>query len=141
MPIREHPKTGSIVICDFSDGFKNPEMAKRRPVMVLSSKIENRHHLCTVVALSTDAPNPVMPYHRQIDLAPLLPNKYENVGVWIKGDMVNAVGFHRLSLVWNGTLPNGRRNYVYDSQSSENVKIAKQCVLRAMGMSILTKHL
>lgn len=70
-----------------------------------------------------------------------MPKKYQNEGIWIKGDMVNAVGFHRLTLLWNGTRPDGSRNYIYESQIEENVKIAKQCVLRAMGMTVLTKYL
>lgn len=140
MAITEHPKTGSIVICDFNTGFREPEMCKIRPVMVLSPKIASRHHLCTVVTLSTTAPDPIMPYHRQIDLDPVLPPKYRSQGIWIKGDMVNAVGFHRLNLIFDGK-NNNKRNYLYEGQIEENIKIARQCVLRALGMSVLTKHM
>src|SRR3546814_14006270 len=42
MPIREHPVTGTILTCDFNVGFTQPEMIKRRPVVVISPKIANR---------------------------------------------------------------------------------------------------
>lgn len=141
MAIREHPDTGTVLMCDFGPGFKNPEMDKRRPVVVLSPKIKARHHLCTVVSLSTTAPDPVMPYHAQIDLRPRLPQRMQSDGVWVKGDMVNAVRFQRLDFIRRGKDADGKRIYLYEPISNENLRIIRQCVLRAMGMSILTKHL
>jgi mRNA interferase MazF len=132
---------GSIVMCDFTGGFKEPEMVKRRPVVVLSPKIMARPHLCTVVALSSLEPDPIMPYHRQIDLDPELPAPWNNRGVWVKGDMVNAVGFHRLDLIRLGKDRLGKREYLYASQSDANLLVIRQCVLRALGLSVLTKHL
>jgi len=82
-----------------------------------------------------------MPYQRQIDIRPKLPFRWESDGVWIKGDMVNAVGFHRLDLVRLGKDANGKRIYLFTPLSSENIKIIRECVLRAVGMSHLTKHL
>lgn len=74
MPIREHPQTGTVMLCDFNAGFRVPEMVKRRPCVVISPKIASRPGLCTVVALSTDRPNPVMSYHCQIDYVPNFQN-------------------------------------------------------------------
>lgn len=141
MSIREHPAMGTILTCDFTAGFRVPEMDKARPVVVISPKIEARHHLCTVVALSTTAPDPVMPYHRQIDLRPKLPFPMESDGIWVKGDMVNAVGFHRLDLIRLGKDRSGKRIYLYEPQSADNLRVIRQCVLRALGLSVLTKHL
>lgn len=141
MPIAEHPLAGTIVICDFNAGFRAPEMVKRRPAIVLSPKIAARPGLCTVVALSTDPPHPVMPYHKQINLDPLLPDPWENEGVWVKGDMINAVGFHRLDLIRLGKDRFGKRRYLLTPQSSENIKTVRRCVLAAIGLSILTKHI
>lgn len=115
-------------------------MIKPRPEMVISPKISNRPRLCTVVALSTMAPEKIMPYHRQIDLNPVLPPKFESQGIWIKGDMVNAVSLDRINLIWKGKHPDGSRKYIYAPQSDQNIIIAKQCILRALGMSALTKH-
>lgn len=141
MPIQQHPPLGTVVMCDFTCGFTEPEMTKRRPVVVLSPRIVNRHKLCTVVTLSDTAPDPVMPYHAQIDLVPKLPPRWENTGIWVKGDMVNAVGFHRLDLIRLGKDATGKRIYLLEPLSDGNIKIIRQCVLRAMALSGLTKHL
>jgi mRNA interferase MazF len=141
MPIREHPLSGSILICDFNTGFREPEMVKRRPVVVISPKIGLRPGLCTVVALSETAPSPRMPYHCQIDIDPPLPSPLRSVGVWVKGDMINAVGFHRLDLVRIGKDFRGKRQYRYEPLSYENIMKIRECVLKGLGMSSLTKHL
>ncbi len=141
MPIHEHPRLGTVVICDFGAGFKKPEMTKRRPVVIVSPKIAGRPYLCTVVALSNTAPNPVMPYHCQIDLRPRLPEPWQSDGVWVKGDMVNAVGFHRLDLIRLGKDRNGKRRYLYDPLSAETIREIRACVLRAIGLWALTNGL
>ena len=97
MAIKEHPVPGTIVLCDFGDpkkggSFRPPEMIKRRPVVVVSPKIARRSGLCTVVCLSTTAPDPVLPFHRAITIDPPLPAPRERGVNWIKGDMVYAVG-------------------------------------------------
>lgn len=130
MAIREHPHTGTVLLCDFSAGFREPEMVKRRPCVVISPKIGARPYLCTVVALSTDPPIPVMPYHCQIDLRPKLPEPWESDGVWVKGDMVNAVGFHRLDFFRLGKDTGGKRHYLYQPLSADTIKQIRSCVLR-----------
>ena len=141
MPIREHPDRGSIVVCDFSSGFQNPEMDKTRPVVVLTPKIKARPGLCTIVSLSTTPPDPEMPYHAQIDISPELPGPFQSHGLWIKGDMVNAVAFHRLNLIRCGKDKNGVRKYYYNTISDNQLRLLQKCVLHGMGMSSLTKHL
>jgi mRNA interferase MazF len=141
MPIREHPLLGTVMLCDFDSGFKVPEMVKRRPCVVISPKIALRPGLCTVVALSTEAPNPIMPYHCQIDLRPELPSPWESDGVWVKGDMINAVGFHRLDFFRMGKNASGKRNYHMTPLSNDIIKQIRLCVLRAIGLGSLTRHL
>lgn len=141
MPIQEHPRLGTVVMCDFGAGFKEPEMVKRRPVVVISPKIAGRPYLCTVVALSTTAPSPALPYHCQIALRPRLPPPLQSDGVWVKGDMVNAVGFHRLDLIRLGKDRNGKRVYLYDPLSADIIKEIRACMLRAMGLWALTNSL
>ena len=141
MPIREHPYVGTILICDFNAGFKEPEMVKRRPVVVISPKIAMRPGLCTVVALSMTAPAPKMSYHFQIDIDPPLPAPLSSTGVWVKGDMVNAVAFHRLDLIRESKDMQGRRKYRYEPLNDEIVKKIRESVLRGLGLATLTKHL
>ncbi|MCF4129328.1 type II toxin-antitoxin system PemK/MazF family toxin [Methylobacterium sp. SyP6R] len=141
MAIREHPALGVVLLCDFNVGFKVPEMIKRRPCVVISPKIAARPGLCTVVALSTDPPDPIMPYHKQINLRPHLPEPWDSDGVWVKGDMVNTVAFHRLDFLRTGKSAAGKRLYLYTPLDGETIKTIRGCVLRAVGLSGLTKHL
>jgi len=127
--------------CNFDQGFKVPEMVKRRPVVIVSPKITARPGLSTVVALSTLTPNPVMPYHCQIDIRPKLPDHFNSTGVWVKGDMVCAVGFHRLDFIYCGKGNSGKRIYYTQTLGDENLKKIRICILRALGLAALTKHL
>jgi hypothetical protein len=58
-------RPGAIVICDFSEGFRPPEMVKIRPVVVISPR-RRTAQLVTVVPLSSVAPLPVQPWHYQL---------------------------------------------------------------------------
>ncbi|HEY7644420.1 MAG TPA: type II toxin-antitoxin system PemK/MazF family toxin [Hyphomicrobiales bacterium] len=140
MPIREHPYTGSVLMCDFT-GFREPEMVKKRPVVVLSPKIAARPGLCTVVALRDTAPVPKLAYHCQIDIHPALPDGFNSEGVWVKGDMIYAVGFHRLDFIRIGKSESGKRMYHFQPLSPENIKKIRECVLKGLGLSALTNHL
>lgn len=141
MPINDHPAPGTILVCDFNGTFREPEMVKPRCVIVVSPKIWGRAKLCTVVCLSSTVPNHVMPYHCQLDLRPELPPPWESDGVWVKGDMIYAVGFHQLNLIRLGKDRGGKRIYRFDVISADQMKTVKCCVLRALGCSTLTKHL
>ncbi|MGA2486058.1 MAG: type II toxin-antitoxin system PemK/MazF family toxin [Roseiarcus sp.] len=141
MPITEHPPLGTILICDFSAGFKVPEMVKRRPVVVISPKIAARAKLCTVVALSTTDPVPRMPYHSQLRIWPLLPEPWDKEFMWVKADMVYSVAFHRLDLLRKGKRPDGTRNYIIRCLTEDQIREVRQCLLRSIGLSGLTKHL
>ncbi len=53
MPITIHPKAGQLLLCDFSKGFREPEMVKAsRPVIILSGFIPGRKNLATIVSTS-----------------------------------------------------------------------------------------
>lgn len=140
MAIKEHPLLGTILMCDFT-GFKEPEMVKRRPVAVISPKIGSRPGLCTVVSLSGTDPFPIMPYHCQIDIEPEMPPPWNSKGVWVKGDMIYAVAFHRLDLIREGKDFRGKRLYRYQPLSDGQIKKIRECVLRGLGLTSLTKHL
>lgn len=141
MPIKEHPKKGSILFCDFNQGFKVPEMVKKRPVIIISPKMKGRFGLCTVVPLSTTEPSPRMSYHAPIEINPPLPSFLESKELWIKGDMINTVGFHRLDFIRTGRKNNGLREYYYATLSASQMIKVKECILNSLGLSNLTKHL
>jgi hypothetical protein len=93
MAITEHPAVGALLICDFWPGFREPEMVKRRPVVVISPKIRARAGLCTVVALSTTKPTPIMPYHCEITPHPPLPLPWLPGPIWVKGEWWSPLAF------------------------------------------------
>jgi uncharacterized protein YifN (PemK superfamily) len=141
MPIQEHPPLGTVVLCDFSGGFREPEMVKRRPVIVLSPRIRARAPVCTVVALSLTAPDPIMSYHARIDLRPALPLPWVSDDVWVKGDMINTVGFHRLDLFRLGKDAEGSQNYLLEPLPDDVLTEVRGCVLAGLGLNRLTRHL
>ena len=101
-PISFVPRLGMMLLCDFSTGFKPPEMVKRRPVVILSPGSRKRQ-TCIVVPASTVAPI------RHMSLAvPLDAAKYPflNRSTWVKCDMIMTVSRQRLFLFRNAS--NGR---------------------------------
>lgn len=122
-------------------GFKNPEMDKLRLAVVLSPRITARPHLCTVVPLSLTDPMKVMPYHRRIRVPFELPRSWGDRERWIKGDMVNAVGFHRVDLLRLGKNEAGKRVYQMETLPADLFKTVRICALHGLGLSTLTRHL
>lgn len=108
-------------------------MVKRRPAVVVSPPIIGRTQLCTIVPLSTTPPDPVLAHHLEITMNPPLPAPYSNPTMWLKGDIVLTVAFHRLRLLFqrqNG----GQRIYdirVLDDQTFAEVQ---QCVRAGLGL-------
>lgn len=133
MSISYHPKRGTIVTADFDKGFRSPEMVKKRLCVVISPPIKARVGLCTVVPLSTTEPSPVMPYHYQLTIPFQLPQKWGHRSRWVKGDMVCAVGWHRLDLLLMGKDRNGKRQYQMTALSSIHLQNISDCVLRSIG--------
>jgi uncharacterized protein YifN (PemK superfamily) len=43
--LKFHPEPGTILICDYSTGFKKPEMVKKRPVVTISPRLKRRDGL------------------------------------------------------------------------------------------------
>lgn len=139
MGIKFHPKIGTIVKCDFTSGFKAPEMVKRRPVVVVSPQISQRASLCTVVAISTEEPKVKMPYHYCLDMD--LPQPYEEAPNWIKGDMVYSVSFDRLDLFKSERDESNKRIYESPVVTQNQLREIRKCMLSALGLASLTKHL
>lgn len=110
MNVNRHPVPGTIVRVDLSDGFRPPEMGKRRPAIVISPPITGRNFMCAIVPLSTTSPKPVLKHHLQLVLDPPLPDPYSSPVMWVKGDIVLTVAFHRLRLLHSGKAA-GKRKY------------------------------
>lgn len=106
MALGFHPNAGDIVICDYSTGFKPPEMVKVRPVVVISPR-RRGGQLVTVVPISSSAPSPAEPWHYLLPEGAYPPARGP---VWVKADMVATVSLVRLDRV-KTRMPGG--SFVY----------------------------
>ena len=133
MSVRFHPHSGTVLVCDFSTGFRPPEMVKVRPVVVVSPKRHRGAELTTVVPLSTTRPEPVESFHHCMDPASL-PGPLANHETWAKCDMLYTVALERLDRVKVGKEPSGRRRYVAQSITEEDLAAIREAVRRALGL-------
>ena len=133
MTVSIHPQPGTIVIVDLNQGFRKPEMVKKRPAIIISALIPKRPTLCTIVPLSTTPPNPPMDHHCELHLDPPLPHPYVSPTMWVKADMVLTVAFHRLRLPFAGW-DQGQRAYDIRVISEDELQRVKDCVRSALGL-------
>jgi len=138
MGLLYHPKQGALVLVRFDQSFKEPEMVKPRPCVVVSKAMKSRPNLLTVVPLSTTVPDPVMPWHAEIAVDLELPPRWARQTCWVKGDMLYAVGFHRADLFSLGRGPDGRRVYQNASLPMDTFRQVQRCVLEGLSLSHLT---
>lgn len=122
-----------VLICDFNTGFKPPEMIKRRPVVVISPRPRRTNQLCTIVPLSTTAPNPVEPFHHRMDPRSL-PGKLAWKETWAKCDMLATVSLERLDRVMVGKEPGGKRIYIAQQVLDEDFEAIRRGVMIALGV-------
>jgi mRNA interferase MazF len=136
MPIQYAVARGTIVLCDYSTGFRPPEMVKRRPVVVISARLPYRDRLCTVVPLSGSPPAHNIPYQCRIEFAEALPPPFEQRVWWAKADMLATVAFGRLDLFrTDRDRVSGRRRYLHPKLGEEDLKRVLECVVQALGLS------
>jgi len=134
MGIRFHPQRGQILLCDFS-GLKAPEMIKRRPVVAVSPRYRRQTGLCTVVPLSTTAPNPVQRHHHLITLTTELPHPFTGQQKWLKGDMIYTMSFARLDRPHAGKDPQtGKRQYLDIILPASEMAAIELCIKAALGL-------
>ena len=143
MALTFHPRPGQILICNFAKGFKKPELVKRRPVVVLTPRIDGRGDLVTVVGLSSIRPDPIRDFHCLLPKASLpMLGEYQDQETWVKGDMIYAVGFHRLNLIRLGTRrPDGKRNNFTARLGRERMREIYGCVLHGLNFPTLVEHI
>lgn len=109
MTIHYQPVFGQVLICDFPQEFKQPEMIKRRPVVCISPKMRNRFGLATVVPLSTTKPTVDADYCVEIKLNSPISPKFNSPICWAKCDMLYTLSYGRLSVPYWGKDPSGKR--------------------------------
>ena len=134
MALYFHPNPGMLLMCDFSTGFRVPEMVKKRPVVVLSPRLRRTSGLCTVVPLSTALPDPVERFHHRMS-EQSLPGNLATRETWAKCDMVTTVSLERLDRVLIGRNAVGKRIYVAERVTGEDLAAIRQCVTIALGLT------
>jgi mRNA interferase MazF len=141
MTVRFHPEPGTIVRVDLSDGFRPPEMGKRRPAVVVSPELADRPQMCTIIPLSTNPPKPPRSYHHRLVLDSPLPPPYDKPEMWAKCDVLLTVAFHRLRLLSLGRDDDGERIYDVRRIPDDDFRAIRRCALISLGLGPLTIHL
>jgi mRNA interferase MazF len=118
-------------MCDFTTGFRPPEMVKRRHVVVVSPRYRRHTGLCLVVPFSTVAPHEIEPHHYEIR-----PGTYDFFDAakttWAKCDMLTCVCFERLDRL----LLYGR--YQAPRLRLNDLQAIQRCVGHALQLDITT---
>jgi mRNA interferase MazF len=140
MAIRFPVGPGTILLCDYSVGFRPPEMVKLRPAVVMSPRLPRRDDLCTVVPLSLTPPAQEVPYQVKVVLNEGLPG-WPGAERWAKADMLATVGFHRLDLFRTARDQYGQRKYLQPKLSPDQLKATRIGMLHALGLGALTAYL
>lgn len=128
------PMPGQIVICHFGLAFRQPEMTKTRPVLVVSAHQRQWTRVCTVMPISSKAPDPMEPRHLELPSGISQGQRYPRA--WIKGDLIVSVASHRLD-----RMKTGFRQYVTPSVPPDVLKEARRCALHRLGLHSLTIRL
>ena len=140
-PITYHPKRWEMLFCDFSDGFKPPEMVKNRLVIVVVAEQKHNPGLCTVIPISATEPTPLKPYHHEMDSLSL-PDNFRNKRMWAKCDMINTVSTSRLRKARLGrNRKTGKRIYYSGTAVFVDIQGVTRAMLHALKLERLTKHL
>lgn len=132
MSLEYPPAAGMLLRVDLHEGFRPPEMIKRRPCVVLNGPSADRRNLCAIIPLSTTAPTRPKDYHHQLFFESPLPAPYSSPVMWAKCDMIMSVGYHRLKLLSSGKDDEGKR--VYDTRilPDETMEALRQCIRCAL---------
>ncbi len=130
MPLKFYPRAGQIFICDFS-GFKEPEMIKPRPVIVVSPRLPYRSEIATVVPISLTPPRHNLPFNYKLSRN-YHPDEPDSLDCWAKADMVMNLGTYRLSAI-----KVGRRKYAYPTLTPEDLAAVRVAVIHGLGQGHL----
>lgn len=138
MPIQFPVAVGTILLCDYSTGFRAPEMVKRRPAVVVSPRLPRRDGLCAVVPLSTAPPVADLPYLCRLVVTPTLPAPFDAAVMWAKCDMLATVCFERLDLFRTGRDQYGKRKYLHPRLPPDDLRRIRAAMLHGLGLGALT---
>lgn len=127
-----HPIAGTIVVCDYGTGFREPEMVKRRLAVTISPKLKRRNDLVTVVPLSQTEPLAFEAWHCRIDEDVPLP--WGPGPRWAKCDMIATVAYARLNLPHFRHPVTGVRQFVQIELDAIKVAELRAAAAAALGI-------
>lgn len=125
--LKIYPRAGQIYVCDFT-GFQEPEMVKKRPVIVISPRLPYRSGIVAVVPISLTEPKHTLPFCYRLSKN-YHPEESDDLPCWAKADMVMNVGLYRLS-----PFKIGRRKYAYPTLTPEDLAAVRHAVLSGLGL-------
>jgi len=122
-----HPNRGTVLICDFSGNIE-PEMCKKRPVVIITRKLAYRDGLAMIVPLSTTPPKFDVNY-----VVRLSKNYLDPMGQpqYAKCDLVCSVSWKRLDRIKTGF-----RQYVAPKVSDSDFQAIIQGVKYALDFEL-----
>ena len=132
MALLFHPRAGQVFMCDFS-GFKEPEMVKPRPVIVVSPRLPYRSEIAAIVPISLTAPRHDLPFCWRLSKN-YHPDESDDLPCWAKADMLLNIGTYRLS-----GFKIGRRKYAYPTLTPDDLVAVRRAVLCGLGLDRLDK--
>ncbi len=89
--------------------------------------------MCAIVPLSTSVPRIALAHHLKITMIEPLPAPYNASEMWVKGDIVLTVAFHRLRLLYSHQA-NGQRIYDVRVLQPELFERVRTCVRLGLGL-------
>lgn len=131
MSLPYHPIPGTLVICDYTTGFRPPEMVKRRLAITISPKLKRRNNLVAVIPLSETCPNPVEEWHHRLDLQ--LPPPWGDGPRWAACDHVATVAYDRLNLPHTRHPVTNARTYLQVELTDQVAELRRKVAL-ALGI-------
>ncbi len=138
MSLKYPPHPGQIVVCDYSTGFREPEMVKQRLAVVISPRLPHRDGLCTVVPLSTTPARSGIRYQCKVELPFSLPEPFDGTLKWAKCDMLATLAYARMDMPRTGRDPfSGKRRYLKVLLPPLELERVRTAVLHALGMESL----
>lgn len=139
MALLYYPTPGEILLCDYGSNVIAPEMAKRRPVVIVTPRLRRRGELVGVVPLSTTDPEEVMDFHCRVELERPLPPPFQSPAMWAKCDMFSVISRSRLDRFRAGR--GEKRIFVAGKVSADQLQAIKAAMLCGLGLGSLTIHL
>lgn len=133
MAIKYYPKAGQVLTCNFH-GFKEPEMVKVRPVIVVSPKLPYRAEIITVVPISLTLPQQDLPHVVRLSKN-YHPHETDDLPCWAKCDMIANIARSRLE-----GFKVGRRKYHSPTVTEIDLHAIKIGILHGLGLNYLISN-